>query len=126
MESQNIPIEGSKMPRRISETSAQSHAAIGNKPRQKLQNDIFDICVQEQRKGASDLSGQEVRRLLEAKYSLERGKEVRVDMSSITAPIGRLVTAGRLLRVKTVRQCSVTSQNIHPLRVPATQARLMD
>ena len=125
MKSQNIQVDQGGVSRCIAETSAHAHASIGNKRRQKLQTDIFDICVHAQRNGASDLSGQEVRRLLEAKYSLEQGKEVRVDMSSITAPVGRLVAAGRVLRLETVRPCSVTSQNIHPLRVPMTQARLV-
>lgn len=119
---QNIQTPGSRQHLPAYDTSAEAHEAIGKKRRAKLQEDILAVCVAAQRAGAADLSGQELRRLLEAQYTREQGREVRVDVSSMTAPIGRLVTAGRLLRVKATRACSITAQNIHPLRVPLAQA----
>jgi len=110
---------------RASETSAQAHESISLGRKKQMQDDILAICINHQRNGALDMSAQEIRRVLELQYQAQRGASTRVDMSSMTAPIARLVDACRLLRLDHKRVCSITGQNIHPLRVPMTQARLV-
>ena len=107
------------------DTSAQSHNSISLSSKKKMQDDILAICITHQRHGARDMSAQEIRRILELQYQAERGASTRVDMSSMTSPIARMVDAGRLLRLQHKRVCSITGQNIHPLQVPLTQARLV-
>ena len=107
------------------DTSAQSHHSISLGRKKQMQDDILAICTTHQRHGALDMSAQEIRRVLERQYQAERGQSTRVDMSSMTSPIARMVDAGRLLRLDHKRVCSITGQNIHPLRVPMTQARLV-
>lgn len=107
------------------DTSAQSHHSISLGRKKQMQDDILAICTTHQRHGALDMSAQEIRRVLERQYQAERGASTRVDMSSMTAPIARLVDASRLQRLAHKRACSITGKNIHPLRVPMTQARLV-
>lgn len=106
------------------DSSAQAYSQISLGRKKQMQDDILAICTNHQRNGALDMSAQEIRRVLELQYQAERGQSTRVDMSSMTSPIARLVDANRLQRLAHKRVCSITGQNIHPLRVPMTQARL--
>lgn len=108
----------------VRESSVRAQAGISQGRRKLLQDAIYEECQVAQRRGVRDLSGQEIRRALEQRFSAERGREVRVDVSSLSAPISRLVTAGRLERLDHTRACTITAQNIHPLRVVAYQSRL--
>ena len=107
------------------DTSAQAYAAMGNVRKKQMQDDILAIVSAAQRRGQYDMSAQEVRRILELQYQAERGAHARVDMSSMTSPIARLIDAGLLLRLKDMRLCTVTQRNIHPLRIVAQQSRLV-
>lgn len=101
------------------QTSAQSLNAVGQRTIKHLQDQIHDICMAAQRNGFGNLSGKEI----QAKYELIYGK--RIDASSISARVNGLIAAGRLERVAIARACQVTGRDIHPVRVPATQARLV-
>lgn len=100
-------------------TSAQALAAVGVSNLKHEQDKIHDICVAAQRNGVSDLSGKEI----QARYELQYGK--RIDASSVAARVNALVTAERLERVVMTRACKVTGRDIHPVRVPMTQTRLV-
>lgn len=101
------------------QTSAQALNAIGQVRRKQLQDEIHDICVAAQRNGAADLSGKEI----QSAYERLNGR--RIEASTISSRLNNLIAAGRLERVAQVRPCAVTGNNIHPVRVPATQARLV-
>lgn len=102
-----------------SDTSALALGRIGL-PTLKTENDkIADICLAAQRNGCDDLSGKEI----QARYELLYGK--RIDASAVSARVNALVTAHRLERSTITRACSITGQDIHPVRVPAVQSRLV-
>lgn len=109
----------------VQSTSAEAYDAIGIPAKKRLQDAILDAMSAASAKGVRDLSGQELRRALETQYSLTAGRAVRVDTSSMTSPITRLIDANRIERLKDSRPCSITGQNIHPLRLKAIQARLV-
>ena len=100
-------------------TSAQALQRIGNVKRKQLQDEIHDICIAMHRHGMEDISGKEI----QAQYELIHGK--RIEASTISSRVSNLIDAGRLVRVADARPCRVTGNNIHPVRVPATQARLV-
>lgn len=100
-------------------TSAQALAAMRLPDIKQLQDKIHDICVAAQRNGYADLSGKEI----QARYELLYGQ--RIEASTVSSRVNNLVTAGRLERVKQVRPCAVTGRDIHPVRVPLKQARLV-
>lgn len=106
------------------DTSAQAFNKISTGRKKQMQDDILAICIAHQRHGAADMSAQEIRRVLEQQYKSERGQSARVDMSSMTSPIARLIDASRLQRMPHKRACTVTGENIRPLRVTLIQARL--
>jgi hypothetical protein len=101
------------------QTSAQALNAIGQRKLKHLQDQIHDICLSAQRNGRGDISGKEI----QARYELIYSK--RIDASSISARVKGLIDAGRLERCPIARACQVTGRDIHPVRVPATQARLV-
>lgn len=125
MQTQNIPSDAATGKRGVTDSSAMAYDAIGNKDKQKQQNDIFAICVREQNNGASNLTNSEISRLLEDQRSMAAGQFVRVNPSSITGAIDRLKVAGRLVRTSEKRVCSMTSQRAYGLFVPMTQTRLV-
>ena len=101
-------------------TSAEALNRLTQCKRKRLQDELHDICLAAQRNGADDMSGREI----QAAYERLTGK--RIDASSISSRINSLVAAGRLVRLDISRACKVTGNNILPVRVPATQARLVD
>lgn len=101
------------------DTSAQAFAAVGLSNLKHETDRIHDICVTAQRNGMDDMSGREI----QARYELIYSK--RIEASSVSARINSLITAGRLERVDKPRPCRVTGRDIHPVRVPMTQARLV-
>jgi hypothetical protein len=84
-----------------------------------LHDQIHEICVIAQRNGRDDMSGKEIQERYEAIY----GK--RIEASSVSARVNNLVAANRLERLETMRPCRITGRDIHPVRVPLTQARLV-
>ena len=102
-----------------SHSSAQALAALGNGGKKRQLDDIHDICLAAQRNGADDLSGKEIQQ----RYELLHGK--RIESSTVAGRVNDLVAVKRLERLTFVRSCSVTGRDIHPVRVPATQARLV-
>ena len=102
-----------------SHTSAQALAALGNTGKQRVLDQIFDICLSAQRNGYDDLSGKEI----QAKYELIYGK--RIESSTVAGRVNDLVTVGRLERRQIARSCAVTGRDIYPVRVPMTQVRLV-
>lgn len=102
-----------------SQTSAQAFAAVGLKTLKHEQDRVHDICLSAQRNGYADLSGREI----QVRYELQYGK--RIDAGSVSARISALIAAGRLERLPDVRVCSVTGRDVHPVRVPISQARLV-
>lgn len=107
------------------QSSAQALASVGLSNIKKLQDRIHDICIAAQRNGVLDLSGREIQQRYEQQYSIEQGRDVRIEMSSVSSRVNALVSAGRLERLEVARACSVTGSNILPVRVPMMQARLV-
>jgi len=106
-------------PSKTLHASAQAFGTIGNAELKTSSDKLFDICLAAQRNGADDLSGREI----QARYELLYGK--RIDSGTVSARVNALVTAKRLVRLTFSRPCSITQRDIYPVRVPATQARLM-
>lgn len=100
-------------------TSAQALQRMGLKKIAGMQAIVLEICLSAQRNGALDLSSREIQALYEQQY----GK--RIEAATIAARVNGLVSAHRLERVREGRPCSVTGIEIHPVRVPMTQARLV-
>lgn len=107
------------LPTGKSATSAQALQSISVRQLKNKQDRVFDICLAAQRHGIGDLSGKEIQQ----QYELVHGE--RIDASSISARVNALVTAKRLERVRMTRPCCVTGRDIHPVRVPMMQARLV-
>lgn len=99
------------------DTSARALDAIGGVEQKNQLEKICDICARQQRAGAADLSGKEVQRMYELIYS------ERIEAGTVSARINALVAAKRLERLSVTRACTVTGRDIHPVRVPVTQAR---
>ena len=104
---------------KTSQASAQAFGTIGNAGLKTSADKVFDICLAAQRNGIDDLSGREI----QARYELLHGK--RIDSGTVSARVNALVAAKRLERLTFSRACSVTGRDIYPVRVPATQARLV-
>ena len=102
-----------------SHSSAQALAALGNTGKKRVLDQIFDICLAAQRNGAHDLSGKEI----QAKYEFVHSK--RIESSTVSGRVNDLVTVGRLERRQIARACAITGRDIYPVRVPATQDRLV-
>lgn len=102
-----------------SQTSAQSLVQIGNAGKKTMCDKILDICIAAQRRGQVDFSGKEI----QARYEAIHGK--RIESGTVSARVNELVTAKRLDRSDIARMCTVSARDIYPVRVPATQARLI-
>lgn len=99
-------------------TSVQALDALGNKGVGKRDTEIFNIVIGANRNGIPDLSGREIQQ----RYEFELSK--RIDTSTISGAISRLVCAKRLERTAP-RSCSITGFNIVPVRVVVQQVRLV-
>lgn len=106
-------------PTTTSQASATALGQIGNVDKKTLCDKILDICIAAQRRGQADSSGKEIQQRYEAIY----GK--RIDSGTVSARVNELVAAKRLDRVAISRACTVSKRDIYPVRVPATQARLI-
>ena len=93
----------------IAPASREALASI-SLPTRKTKADLIDEAVADaMRAGCQDVSMREVQARLMAAHGL------RLDLSTISGRVNELVAAGRLLRSKTTRPCSVTGQGIHAL-----------
>lgn len=106
------------MPQRATDTSAQALDAMGLRRMTGQRREVFDIVVGAQRNGARDLSLREIQQ----RYETRHGK--RIDVSTVSARVHNLVTAGWLHRRADVRACDITGMAVHPVFAPAKQARL--
>ena len=100
------------------DTSAQALEQVGWKKMAAQQREVFDVVLGCQRNGMPDMS------LTEIRDTYERLHSRRIDLNRVSARVSDLVAAGRLQRREDTRPCSVTTKNIHPVFVPAHQARL--
>lgn len=102
------------------DTSADSLKAFGLKRLSKQQQQIHDVISEAQRRGVQDMSLTEIRDAYEA----EHGK--RIDVNRVSARVSELVAAGRLVRSKDHRECTVTKHKCLPVSVPAKQSPLFN
>ena len=87
----------------------------------KTQSDrIYDVVAAHCARSGRDASLNEIKRL----YRATHGKDI--ELSTTSARVNALVAAGRLERLETTRQCSITKKNIHPVRLPIKQAELFN
>lgn len=99
-------------------TSAQALDMFGNKGIGKRDTEILNIVIAANRNGIADLSGKEIQQ----RYEFETSR--RIDTSTISGCINRLVCAKRLERCE-ARSCIVTGFNIVPVRAVVQQIRLV-
>lgn len=100
------------------DTSAQALEQLGLRARQRQLQAVFDVVLACQRSGAQDMSLTEIRDEFERRYSK------RIDLNRVSARVYDLVAMHWLQRREDTRPCSVTGRNVHPVFVPAKQARL--
>lgn len=88
--------------------------------RRKSMTDEIELTIRmAHHRGLKDMSMQEVQ------HDLEQRLEHRIELSTISARVNELVSAGRVLRDKErTRPCTRSKADIHPLSIPPTQARL--
>jgi hypothetical protein len=102
----------------IAPASRQALAQISLPTRKTKADLIDDVVADAMRAGFQDVSMREVQARLMAAHGL------RLDLSTISARCNELVSAGRLLRSKTTRPCSITGQGIHGLSKPMVQTSI--
>ena len=93
----------------IAPASRQALASISLPARKTKADLIDDVVADAMRAGCPNVSMREVQTRLLASHGL------RLDLSTISGRVNELVAAGRLLRSKTTRPCTVTGQGIHAL-----------
>lgn len=106
-------------PTTTGETSAASFKSVSAASLKSLNDQLLDLVLGAQRNGCKDLSMRE----LQQAYELRHAK--RIDMSSISGAVNRLVSAKKLVRDAAPRACHVTGRAILPVSVPATQASFL-
>lgn len=99
-------------------TSAQALQALGLREMSRRGREIFDVVLAAQRNGAQDMS------LTEIRDAYERRHGRRVDVAHVSARVHGLIDIRWLARCAEARPCSVTGRMVHPVFVPAKQARL--
>ena len=103
----------------IADTSREALAAISVPKRQSQANDVLLIVTLACKAGASDMSGQEIKKAFKAHFDRE------IDASTVSARVNGLVAAGRLIRATQSRSCSCFPHpTVRPVFVPVTQARM--
>ena len=100
-------------------SSIEAHSRLSNTKRKSKSDLIESVVVVAMRSGAVDLSMREIQAGLQSRF------EMRLDLSTISARVNELVTAGRLLRDKNyTRPCRVTGVGVHPVCAPLEQVRM--
>ena len=101
------------------QSSIEAHRKMSNGRRKSKSDLIESVVVVAMRTGAADLSMREIQAGLQSRF------DMRLDLSTISARVNELVTAGRLLRDKTyTRPCLVTGVGVHPVSAPLEQVRM--
>lgn len=104
----------------VAETSLQAHSQIGMRKRKGQLDVIFDIVLGACRNGAADMSLREI----SAAFHRLHGKPI--DVGTVSGRVTQLVAAERLVRVEgSERLCTLSGKTVHPVTVPAKQARLL-
>lgn len=102
----------------VADTSRDALKRISTAARMSILERIESVVTDSGRRGVRDMSAREIRDKIEA----DTGR--RIELSTITARVNELVTAGRLQRDPAyTRACTVTGQQIHPLRAVPKQTR---
>ncbi len=99
------------------DTSAESFRALGLRAMAAKQLEIYNIVKGCQIGGQADMS------LTEIRDTFERLHGVRIDLNRVSSRVSELVAARRLVRTEEPRACTVSGRMVHPVLVPATQAR---
>jgi hypothetical protein len=99
------------------DTRAASLDAMGHERMSKLSREVVDVVQRRHMHGDADMSMREI----QAVYERLHGK--RIEMSTISSTVNRLVTSGRLARVG-VRRCAISGREVMPVCVVAKQAAL--
>jgi hypothetical protein len=102
------------------DTAAAAREAFGWRRTAKQQAEIFDVVLGAQRNGTDNMSLTEIRDAYERRYGR------RIDVARVSARVSDMVAAGRLVRIADTRPCAVTGRLVHPVLVPAKQARLIE
>jgi hypothetical protein len=85
----------------------------------KTQQDrIFDIVADYCKRPGKDLSLNEIKRLHRAIHG-------DIELSTISARVNALVSAGRLERREDIRKYAITGAGIHAVRLPVRQLELI-
>lgn len=100
------------------DTSAHALAGLGLRQLKGELDKIHDIVLAAARHGVEDMSGREIQQ----RYELIYGK--RIDSGTVSARCNGLIAARRLQRCTFARPCTVTGNDIHPVKVMAQQTRL--
>lgn len=101
------------------DTRGDSFARVSAGDLKRLNEQLLDLVLGHQRNGGRDMSGKELQQAYERRYSR------RIEMSSISSAVNRLVAAERLKRSEKHRPCLVTGREILPVFAPAKQAGLV-
>ncbi|CAM8658322.1 hypothetical protein MCEMIEM13_01506 [Comamonadaceae bacterium] len=103
----------------VAETSIHAHSQIGMRKRKAQLDVVFDIVLGACRNGAPDMSLREIA----AAFHRLHGKPI--DVGTVSGRVTQLVAAERLVRVEGAeRLCTLSGKTVHPVTVPAKQARL--
>jgi len=101
------------------ETSAIAFKQVRASGLKRLNDDLLDLVRGAQLNGCKDLSLRE----LQQAYELRHCK--RIELSTVSGSVTRLVAAGKLVRDAAPRQCHVTGREILPFCAPATQGSFL-
>ena len=101
------------------ETSAASFKGVSSRQLKTLNDELLELVVGAQRNGCKDLSMRELQQAYEHRHNK------RIEMSSISGAISRMVTAGTLVRDAVPRACNITQRDILPFCAPAKQGSFL-
>ena len=103
------------------EASAQAYSGFTASELKRHTDRILHVMRQAHAGGIKDLSAMEIRELLLSAFP---GCGAFYP-NTLTSPIGRLIAAGLVERLRTHRPCSVTGNDIAPLRLVPQQGSVL-
>ena len=103
------------------EASAQAYHGFKASELKKHSDKILHVLRQAPAAGVKDLSAMEIRERLLVEFP---GCGAFYP-NTLTSPIGRLIAAGLVERLRTHRPCSVTGKDIAPLRLVPRQGSVL-
>ena len=101
------------------ETSATAFKQVSAKQLKCLNDELLDLVVGAQLHGAKDMSLRELQQAYEARHNK------RIELGTVSGAVTRMVAANKLVRNTMPRHCAITSREILPFCVPATQASFL-